>query len=185
MADVTKLIQSMASGDETAEGELYELIYKQLRMMAAKRMATERKNHTLDPTALVNEVYLRLISAQSPNWENRRHFFGVASEAMRRILIDRARATSAQKRGGDRDREMLLDDHAIAKPLSQEWLDVDIALTELEKQAPEKAELVKLHVFSGLSLPKCAEAMGTSLSTIERNWRFAKGWLKLKIQELD
>ncbi|MEM9138137.1 MAG: ECF-type sigma factor, partial [Cyanobacteria bacterium P01_F01_bin.42] len=181
MEDVTHLIRRMSGGDRDATDELYELVYQQLRRMAARRMSYERRDHTLDPTGLVNEVFIKLAGQKAMPWQDRRHFFGIAAEAMRRILIDSARAKSRLKRGGGMERQEFSDSVQLANPVADEWLDLDAALTKLEAFSPELASLVKMHIFSGLTLAECSQAMEISLSTAERKWRFAKGWLKSQL----
>lgn len=181
MEDVTQLIRRMSGGDNGATNELYELVYKQLRRMAARKMSYERRDHTLDPTGLVNEVFIKLAGEKSMSWQDRRHFFGIAAEAMRRILIDSARTKSRLKRGGNMERKEFSDSILMSNPIADEWLDLDAALTKLEAYSSELASLVKMHIFSGLTLAECAEAMDFSMSTAERKWRFAKGWLKAQL----
>ena len=184
MAHVTELIRALSAGDEKAGDELYSLVYQNLIAIARKRMANETPGHTLQPTALVNEAYLRIIndSAQT-NWESRRHFFGVAAEAMRRILIESARRKKRIKWGGELNR-IQFSDTCVNVPASTEWIDLDEALSQLELIAPDKAELVKLKFFSGLTIPEIAQAMNISKSTADRIWRFSRAWLKTKMTEI-
>ncbi len=182
MDHITQLIREMSDGDTDAADAVYGLVYEQLRQIARRRMAFESSDHTLQPTALVNEAFLRLVKTNATSWRDRRHFFGVAAEAMRRILIDAARSKKRLKRGGkEKARKTLEEDSAIAAPIDTDLLDLDEAINELEDFAPERAELVRLHFFSGLTLQECAEVLEVSKSTAERSWRFSRAWLKNRI----
>ena len=154
--------------------------------MAAAKLADERPGQTLQATALVHEAYLRLVDHQhAPRWSHRGHFFVAASEAMRRILVESARRKQAQKRGGDRERVALDETGLVAPVVEGELLGLDEALTLLADQRPELARLVSLRYFAGLTMHQAAEAMGTSLRTAERNWTYAKVWLKEAIRSDD
>ena len=172
---VTSLLQYLPERQD----ELYQLIYEHLKALARNRLCGEQRHNGLQATSLVNEAYLRLMRHKS-GWRDRRHFFGVAGEAMRRILIDAARRRNQEKRGGKMERQPL-SGMSLAEP---EWdvelLDLNDALTELERQSAEHAEIIKLHFFSGLTFPECAEVLGISLSSVERRWRFARAWLHSK-----
>ncbi|MBX7105983.1 MAG: sigma-70 family RNA polymerase sigma factor [Gemmataceae bacterium] len=174
MTDVTVILNAIDAGDPHAASQLLPLVYDELRKLAAAKMAGENPNHTLSATALVHEAYLRLVGDQ--NFENRGHFFAAAAEAMRRILIDRARQRSALKHGGGRQR-VPLGDLAQALQTSDGLLAVDEALERLGQVDAGKAELVKLRFFGGLTMPEAAAALGVSLATAERWWTFAKAWL--------
>ncbi len=173
---VTDLLQSLPERQD----DLYQLVYENLKSLARNRLQGEEHENQLQATSLVNEAYLRLMRHES-GWRDRRHFFGVAGEAMRRILIDAARLRNREKRGGKMARQTL---SGIELPES-EWdldlLDLDEALTELERQSAEHAEIVRLHFFSGLTFPECADLLGVSLSSVERRWRFARAWLRSRI----
>jgi RNA polymerase sigma factor (TIGR02999 family) len=181
MADVTRLLQAIEEGDGSAAEELLPLVYEDLRRLAALRMAAESPGHTLQPTALVHEAWLR-IAGEDHAWQNRRHFFAAAAEAMRRILIDRARRRLRVRHGGGLERA---DVDAIQVPdavRDDQLLAVDEALSALEQEDPRRAQVVKLKYFVGLTNPEVAEAMGLSLATVERDWAFAKAWLFSRIQ---
>ncbi len=183
MADVTRLLQAIEEGDGSAAEELLPLVYEDLRRLAALRMAAESPGHTLQPTALVHEAWLR-IAGEDHSWQNRRHFFAAAAEAMRRILIERARRRLRVRHGGGLER---FDVDAIQVPdpvRDDQLLAVDEALAALERDDPRRAQVVKLRYFVGLTNPEVAEAMGLSLATVERDWAFAKAWLFSRIQTL-
>ena len=175
---ITELLRDLPARQE----ELYDLVLGQLKAIAQKRLAGEKPGHTLQATALVGEVYLKL-AGQECSWRDRRHFFGVAAQAMRRILVDSARSRDRAKRGGKGVVKHSLSGIQIAEPeFDADLLALNEALDELERLAPENAEVVNLKFFSGLSLPECAEVLGVSLSTIERRWRFARAWLRDQIR---
>ena len=162
--------------------ELLSLVYSELRQLAAARLTAEPSGQTLQPTALVHEVYLRLTASRSESlWNSRAHFFAAAAEAMRRILIDRARAKACQKRGGDYDRIDLIDpvDSRTLSPL--ELIDLDNALAKLELVNARQARIVKLRFFAGLTNDQVAEALGVSVSTAENDWAYARCWLRVEM----
>jgi RNA polymerase sigma factor (TIGR02999 family) len=163
---------------------LLPLVYDELRKLAAWKMAHESATQTLQPTALVHEAWLRLGGATQPDWENRAHFFGAAAEAMRRILLDRARRRRAVRHGGGLER-VNADDLDLAAPAENDALIValDEALTRLAREHPQKAELVKLRYFAGLSHEEAAEALGVSEPTAKRWWSFAKAWLYAEMRQ--
>jgi RNA polymerase sigma factor (TIGR02999 family) len=178
MSEVTRLLDAAATGDARAAGELLPLVYDELRRLAAARLSAERPGQTLQATALVHEAYLRLVGAGQPDaWNGRGHFFAAAAEAMRRILVNRARDKGRQKRGGQRRREELVEfsDAAAASP--DELLDLDDALERLAAAYPRCAELVKLRFFAGLSIEESAAVLGVARSTVDRDWKFAQAWL--------
>ena len=178
MPDVTRILQAIDRGEPRASEELLPLVYQELRRLASVRMAQERPGQTLQATALVHEAYLRLLGDEvSPGWENRRHFFAAAAEAMRRILVEKARQRERLKHGGQFDRVDMADvDLAMEEP-PENLLQLDEALQELEREDPRKAELVKLRYFAGLSEEEAAEALGISRATASRWWTFARAWL--------
>jgi RNA polymerase sigma factor (TIGR02999 family) len=178
--DLTLLLRAAGSGDRVAYSELYEAVYAELRRVAKASLRREAPGHTLQPTALVNEAYLRLTPGDS-GWENRRHFFGAAAEAMRRILVDHARQRLAQKRGAGAERVTLA---GIDLPAATEGVDVlliDEALQALGRERPRLAELVTLRYFAGMSIEETAVALGISPATAKRDWAFARAWLQEKI----
>lgn len=178
MADVTQILFAIEKGDPRAAAELLPLVYDELRKLATARMAEERADHTLQPTALVHEAYLRLVGAgQSNDWDGRGHFFAAAAEAMRRILVESARRKIRLKRGGGSTQAELPDDlPAPAAPL-EDVLAVGEALDELAAQNPTAGELVKLHYFAGLTIEQSADLLGISHRTAYRTWAFARAWL--------
>ena len=173
---VTQILEALAAGNSQAAGELLPLVYEELRRVAAAQLRQERPGQTLQATALVHEAYLRLVGGET-SWENRRHFFAAAAEAMRRILIDRARRKRRVRHGGGRQRvELEADDLAIDAP-SVELLALDEALDRLAAEDPQKAELVKLRYFAGLNEQEAADVLGISRATAARHWAYARAWL--------
>ena len=182
MSDVTRILQSMESGDGAAAEELLPLVYEEFRKLAASKMARETPNQTLQPTALVHEAWLRLTGNENVRWNGRAHFFGAAAEAMRRILIDNARRKNARRHGGGQQR-VDVDEIDIAAPAKdEELLSINDALEEFAKMDKQKAELVKLRYFVGLTNEEAAEILGISAPTARRWWNFARAWLYQKIQ---
>jgi RNA polymerase sigma factor (TIGR02999 family) len=177
---ITRLLSDAASGDGRAAAELLPLVYDELRRLARQKMGQERAGHTLQATALVHEAYVRLVAGNSAkSWQGRWHFFAAAAEAMRRILVDQARRRGRIKRGGGDPRQRIdLEklELTVNEP-PQELLAVDGGLTALAAQHPEKAQLVKLRYFAGLSIEEAAEAMGVSVATANRHWAYARAWL--------
>lgn len=182
MADLTQLLIAVEQGDAHAATELLPLVYNEMRLLAANKLAHESPGQTLQPTALVHEAYLRLIGGKQPtSWQNQAHFFAAAAEAMRRILIDIARRKQADKRGGGRRRVLLEEAHLISDQ-PDELLAVDEALTRFTIEEPDKAALVKLRFFGGLSTPEAAAMLGISLATAERWWAYSRSWLYSELQ---
>jgi len=184
MSDVTQLLNAIEAGEPKAAEQLLPLVYEELRKLAAARMANEAAGHTLQPTALVHEAWLRLAGndAQKP-FANRAHFFGAAAEAMRRILVDRAREKQALKRGGHLER-VDLDGIELPSPMpDDELLALDEALDRLATVDTRAAEMVKLCFFVGLTQPEAARELGVSLATAERVWGFARAWLLREIKK--
>ena len=177
MSDATLLITAMEQGDPTAANKLLELLYEELRRLAASKMARETPGQTLQPTALVHEAWLRLVVSNNPNFENRAHFFSAAAEAMRRILIDRARRKLRMRHGGCLER-VEIDEQEIAAPGDDEQLvAVNEALDQLAKSHPIQAEVVKLRYFAGMTNEETAHALGVSVATVKNYWTFARTWI--------
>jgi RNA polymerase sigma factor (TIGR02999 family) len=175
--DVTRLLQAWREGDTTARDELIPLVYGELRRRAAAYLRRERATHTLQPTALVHEAYLRLVDQRRAAWRNRSQFFGVAAEMMRRILVDRARARRAAKRSGQWARVTLDDAVAVTRSSEVDVLDLDAALTRLAALDPRKSRIAELRFFAGLSLQETGQVLDLSVATVERDWQFARAWL--------
>jgi RNA polymerase sigma factor (TIGR02999 family) len=183
MSDVTQVLQAIGRGDGRASDELLPLVYDELRRLAAARMAQEAAGQTLQPTALVHEAWLRMVKDGERNWQNRAHFFGAAAEAMRRILIENARRKSRLKRGGDQARIDIEQLELAATTPDDKVLLIDDALERLQTEDPEKARIVVLKFFGGLTNQEVAENLGVTERTIERQWAFAKAWLFRSIHE--
>ena len=186
MTDVTRILSQIESGNVAVPKELLPLVYDELRRLAAQRIANEQHGQTLQATALVHDAYVRLVDVDAAqHWNSRRHFFGAAAEAMRRILIENARRKKQDKRGGDR-RKVSLDDADLAIPESAvDLLALDEALDRLQQRDSVAAQLVKLRYFAGLTMPQAAEALGISQRSAERNWTYAKTWLHSALAESD
>ena len=184
---ITQLIHAAARDEPLASQRLFGLLYTELRSLAVQKMRCERANHTLQPTALVHEAYLRLLRDQALSWENRAHFFGAAAESMRRILIESVRSKRRLKRGGKAAQVELRESEIGAERTINldEALDLNDAVSALEKEDPELAKIVKLRFFGGQSMESIAEMFGVSLSAIERRWRFARAWLAEWLGERD
>lgn len=177
MNEVTRILSAIDDGDRSAAEQLWPLVYDELRRLATQRLARENPGQTLQPTALVHEVFLRLVNVeQSQQWKSRGHFFAAAAEAMRRILVENARRKQAVKHGGGRRRVPLQEFHRVTES-PEDLLDLDDALTRLAAVEPDKARLVQLRFFAGLSMPEAAAALDISLATAERWWTFARAWL--------
>jgi RNA polymerase sigma factor (TIGR02999 family) len=174
---VTVILEAVGAGDAQAAEQLLPLVYDELRRLAAAKMAKEAPGHTLQPTALVHEAWLKLAGSENQHWNSRGHFFSAAAEAMRRILIDRARRRQRERHGHGLKR-IDLDQVDVAVTTDDELLIcVDRALERLATEAPEKAAVVKLRYFAGLSIPATAEALGISVATANRHWAYARAWL--------
>lgn len=176
-ATVTQLLGAWRQGDEAALRELAELLQPELRRIASLQMSRERAGHTLQPTALVNELYLELLRGVAVDWKDRAHFLAVAVNVLRRILVEHARNRGAAKRGGGEAREELQDGMAAEPAPDEEILDLHRALEELEAMDKRAARVVELRYFGGLTEAETAEAMGVSLSTMKRDWEVARAWL--------
>jgi len=178
--EVTLLLASWAKGNQEALNELTPLVYKELRQLAASYLRKERQGHTLQPTALVHEAYLRLVDQSNPNWQNRSHFYGVAARLMRQILVDHARRKQAGKRAGQ---NLTLEDAvSFHKERSRDLVALDTSLTELEKIDPRKCKAVELRYFGGLSTEEIAQALDVSSNTVLRDLRLAEAWLHQEMQ---
>jgi RNA polymerase sigma factor (TIGR02999 family) len=177
MSDASRILKAVEAGDPRAAGELLPLVYEELRRLAAQRLADERPGHTLQPTALVHEAYLRLLGDDARRWADRGHFFRAAAESMRRILIDHARAKRGPKRGGSRNRVSLDLAELATESDGDEILAVTEAISRLEQQNPEVAEIVRLRFYVGLSAEETARALGVSQRTVYRDWTYARAWL--------
>ena len=184
MSEFTQILSAIEQGDPQAAEQLLPLVYDELRKLAAQRLAQEKPGQTLQATALVHEAYLRLVGSDpARTWDGRAHFFAAAAEAMRRILVDRARRKRRPKHGGDRPQvDVDLDALAIPPP-PVDVLALDEALTRLAQEAPARAELVKLRFFAGLTMPEAAQALGVSLATAERHWKYARAWLYAELTD--
>jgi RNA polymerase sigma factor (TIGR02999 family) len=183
MSEVTRLLDAAVAGDRKAAADLLPLVYDELRKLAVARMAAESPGQTLQPTALVHEAYLRLVGpADSPRWESRGHFFAAAAEAMRRVLVERARRKKLPKHGGGRRRIELNEAHRILES-SDDLLLLDEALDRLGTEDAAAVEIVKLRLFAGLSVEEAAEALGLSRASAYRHWTFARAWLRCELGE--
>jgi RNA polymerase sigma factor (TIGR02999 family) len=187
MNDVTRILSAIEHGDERAAAELLPLVYEALRELAAHRVAQEPPGQTLQATALVHDAYLRLVDVDQPqHWNGRGHFFAAAAEAMRRILVERARRQQSLKRGGGLRREALDAEALLEAPpaegAAEDLLALDEALQQFEARDPVRAQLVKLRYFAGLSIQDAANAMGISVATAKRHWVYARSWLYGKVR---
>jgi RNA polymerase sigma factor (TIGR02999 family) len=179
--DVTALLEAWTSGNPSALNELLPLVYAELRRIAARQLRTERAAHTLQPTVLVHEVYLRLVDQRQVDWRSRAHFFGVAARIMRRILVDHARRHGAVKRGGGAQRVSIDDIQEQAAPIEAPILALDHALHRLEALDPELANTMELCAFGGLTIDEAAHVLNVSASTVKRDLRTAKAWLRKEL----
>jgi RNA polymerase sigma-70 factor, ECF subfamily len=176
--DITGLLHRFQQGDSNAKDLLVSTVYRELKMIAARYMRREKGDHTLQTTALVNEAYMKLVNLKDTQWNNRSHFFAVAAQMMRRILVDHARENIADKRGGGHGVLQLDEALVFAPAKSQDMVKLDDALTRLEESDPRAARVVELRFFGGLSIEETAEAMTISPRTVKREWMFAKAWLR-------
>ena len=184
MSDVTQVLQQIESGDPSAAEQLLPLVYEELKKLAAAKMANERSDHTLQATALVHEAYVRLVDTDNAqHWNSSRHFFLVAAESMRRILVESARRKKRLKRGGIHERVALSELVGVDSTSPEELLDLDDALQRFAIVDPERAEVVNLRYFAGLSIEDVSRTLGLSEPTVKRYWRYARAWLHRKMQE--
>jgi RNA polymerase sigma-70 factor (ECF subfamily) len=179
--DVTQLLAAWGEGDESALDRLTPLVYAELHRMARRYMRREREEHTLQTTALVNELYLRLVDADKMRWQNRAHFFAVSAQLMRHILVDFARSRKNQKRGGDAIRIPIEDADVSAGENNVDLVDLDEALNALAEFDNRKAKVIELRFFGGLSIEETAEVLKVSIDTVMRDWRLAKLWLSREL----
>ncbi|MBN1852012.1 MAG: sigma-70 family RNA polymerase sigma factor [Pirellulales bacterium] len=178
MADVTQILSQIEQGDPSATEHLLPLVYNELRKLAAWKMAQEKPGQTLQTTALVHEAYLRLVGTEKiQHWDSRRHFFSAAAESMRRILIENARRKKRLKRGGKLEKVKLSDVAMVTPAHLDELIDLDEALKKFTLQEPEKAEVVKLRFFIGLTHEEISQILNISVPTVKRHWRYARAWM--------
>jgi len=180
--DVTRLLAQMRDGKTGASDELFARVHHELRRLAAGQMRHERRDHTLQATALVHEAYLRLVDQREASSENRAHFFGTAASVMRRILIDHARARQADKRGGDQVRVDLDEAGGVAAEHSDSLVELDAAVDRLAAIDPRRARVVELRFFGGLTVEEIAGVMGVGTRTVDRDWRVARAWLRRELE---
>lgn len=178
---VTQLLASWGNGNLEARAELMSVVYDELRRLAASYLRRERSDHTLQPTALVNEAYLRLVEQENVNWQNRHHFFGAAAQLMRRVLVDHARGHLAEKRGSGFAKVGLNEAVAMSRDQPAELLALDESLTRLAALDPQQGRIVELRVFAGLSVEETAAILEISTATVKRDWAMAKAWLLREI----
>lgn len=185
MNEITHIISRIEQGDRAASNDLLPLVYEELRQLAAARMAAEQPGHTLTPTALVHEAYLRLVQNETdgPPWDSRRHFFVAAAEAMRRILVEHARRKRGPQRGGDQKRVEFEESLKLVESNGDvDLMDLDEALAELHAVDQDSAEVVKLKYFTGLSVAEISNLLQVSQRTVERRWAYARAWLHQRLE---
>jgi RNA polymerase sigma factor (TIGR02999 family) len=181
--EITRLLTAIKGGNRQAQSELIPLVYDELRRLARRYMRTERPEHTLQPTALVHEAYLKLVDEPSIDWQGRAHFFAVAARLMRRILVDHARAHRAVKRGGIEPKIVLEEDLVFAEEKADQLVELDGALDQLAEQDPRQAQIVEMRFFGGLSVEETAEVLEISPRTVKRDWTVARAWLYEEINK--
>lgn len=180
---VTQLLIDWSKGDQAALDQLMPLVYSELRRLATNYLRRERQGHTLQPTALVNEAYLKLVDQRNAKWQNRAQFFGISAQLMRRILVDHARQHRAAKRGGsEQQRLSITSAEKFAKQSEIDLLALNEALDELTKMDPQQARIVELKFFGGLSIEETAEVLGIGHATVERDWKMARAWLRRQLE---
>ena len=175
--DVATLVGELNAGNDQAVADLVALLYPELRRLASRHLRRERREHTLQTTALVHEAYLRLTDQREVHWKNREQFLGVAAQLMRRILVDYSRGRDAKKRGGGLEKVFLEEAVSVSQEKAADVIALDEALTRLAEFDPQQAQLVELRFFGGLSVEEAAEVLGVSRTTLKRNWNLAKAWL--------
>jgi RNA polymerase sigma factor (TIGR02999 family) len=182
--DITQMLHDWSEGDARAAERLMPLVYDELRKLARDYLRRERIDHTLQPTALVNEAYLKLVDQTRVNWQNRSHFYGIAAQMMRRVLVDHARSHAAEKRGGGLRNKLSLDDaNVLCEERAAEVIALDEALEKLTKIFPRKGQIVELRFFGGLRVDEMAEVLGISDKTVMREWQSAKLWLYRELNQ--
>jgi RNA polymerase sigma factor (TIGR02999 family) len=180
--DVTRLLKAWSGGDSKALDELFPIVYTEVRKLARSYLRRERPDHTLQPTALVNEAYMRLVDQRHVDWQNRAHFFGIAAQVMRRVLVDHARMRQADKRGSG-ERPVVLDEAlALVAERTPDVVALDDALRALAELDPRQAQIVELRFFGGLSIEEAAEVIGLSPATVKREWSAARAWLRRELE---
>jgi RNA polymerase sigma-70 factor (ECF subfamily) len=183
--EVTQLLAQLSRGDERAADQLMPVVFEEFRALAASYMAREGRDHTFQPTALVNEAYLRLVDQRQTDWKDRSHFFAIGAQAMRRVLVDHARAKRREKRGGSAQRVALHDDIALSPGREEDVLAVNDALERLAQLDPRQARIVELRFFAGLNVEEVAEVLGVSKRTVESDWTMVRAWLRKELGEGD
>ncbi len=181
MSEVTRILAAIERGDARAADELLPLVYEELRALARARLRDAPPGQTLQPTALVHEAYLRLVGSEDPRWKSRGHFFGAAAQAMRDILVEQVRRKLARKRGGDRQRIPLEHAELAIEPPAEDVLAVDEAVKRLEVDDPRKGQIVNLRFFAGFTAQETAKALGISVGTVDREWRYIRTWLQREL----
>ena len=180
---ITQLLIDWGTGDQAALEKLMPLVYTELRRLAGNYLRRERAGHTLQPTALVNEAYLKLVDQRNAKWQNRAHFFGISAQLMRRILVDHARQHQAVKRGGSgQQRISITSAETLVKQPEVDLLALNEALDELAKMDPQQGRIVELKFFGGLSIEEIAEVLGIGHATVERDWKLARAWLRRQLE---
>lgn len=180
---ITQLLVDWEKGDQAAMEKLMPLVYSELRRLATNYLRRERAGHTLQPTALVNEAYLKLVDQRNAKWQNRAHFFGIAAQLMRRILVDHARQRQAVKRGGaDQQRLSITSAETVIKQPEIDLLSLNEAMDELAQMDPQQSRIVELKFFGGLSIEEIAEVLSIGHATVERDWKMARAWLRKQLE---
>ena len=180
---ITQLLVDWEKGDQAAMEKLMPLVYSELRRLATNYLRRERAGHTLQPTALVNEAYLKLVDQRNAKWQNRAHFFGIAAQLMRRILVDHARQRQAVKRGGaDQHRLSITSAETVIKQPEIDLLSLNEAMDELAQMDPQQSRIVELKFFGGLSIEEIAEVLSIGHATVERDWKMARAWLRKQLE---
>jgi RNA polymerase sigma factor (TIGR02999 family) len=180
---ITQLLIDWGKGDQAALEKLMPLVYNELRRLASNYLRRERASHTLQPTALVNEAYLKLVDQRNAKWQNRAHFFGISAQLMRRILVDHARQHQAAKRGGSNQKRLSITSAEQVAPQPEiDLLALNEALDELAKMDPQQGRIVELKFFGGLSIEETAEVLGVGHATVERDWKLARAWLRRQLK---